>query len=122
MQVTNLFPNSTVSTSNVNNSTPVAVDPTNALSEASEWQHQSGPLFSATPLTLVTTTLPTAATTNVVCHTALPGVCPDVLLLPVLPRIKENIISGEFVYLATLLPSAMFLGSAEVETSRSLTL
>jgi len=43
-------------------------------------------------------------------------------LPPVPPRIKEKIISGEFIELATLLPKAMFSGSGEPETSRPLTL
>jgi len=43
--------------------------------------------------------------------------------LPPVPLwIKEKIISGEFIDLATLLPKAMFSGSSEPETSRSLTL
>ena len=54
-------------------------------------------------------------------HTVLPGAQPDVSLPLVPPQMKEKIISGEFIDLATLLPKAMFSGSTELETSRSLT-
>ena len=54
-------------------------------------------------------------------HTVLPGAQPDVSLLLVPPQMKEKIISGEFIDLATLLPKAMFSRNTEPETSRSFT-
>ena len=93
----------------VENSTP-NVDNTDALSEVSG-QQLPGTLSSSTP-----TVVPTYMS-----RTVLPGPHPDVSLPLVPPRMKEKIISGEFVDLATLLPKAMFSGSTEPETSRSLT-
>ena len=93
----------------VENSTP-NVDYTDALSEASG-QQPPGTSFGSTPLAVPT----------YMGRTVLPGGHPDVSLPPVPPRTKEKIISGEFMDLATLLPKAMFSGSTELETSRSLT-
>ena len=93
----------------VENSTP-NVDCTDALSEASG-QQPPGTSFGSTPLAVPT----------YMGRTVLPGAHPDVSLPPVPPRTKEKIISGEFIDLATLLPKAMFSGSTELETSRSLT-
>ena len=59
--------------------------------------------------------------TNAVCYTPLSATMPNVSLPPVPPRIKEKIISGVFIDLAILLPKAMFWGSTEPETSKSLT-
>ena len=54
--------------------------------------------------------------------TQLSAAPPQVSLPAVPPRIKEKIISGEFVDLAILLPKAMFSGNTELpETSKSLT-
>ena len=93
----------------VENSTP-NVDYTYGLSEASG-QHPPGTSFGSTPI---------AVSTYISC-TVLPGAHPDVSLPLVPPRTKEKIISGEFIDLATSLPKAMFWGSTEPETSRSLT-
>ena len=93
----------------VENSTP-NVDYTDALSEASGRQ-PPGTSFGSTPIAVPT----------YMGRTVLPGAHPDVSLPPVPPRTKEKIISGEFIDLATLLPKAMFSGSTELETSRSLT-
>ena len=54
-------------------------------------------------------------------HTVLPGAQPDVSLPLVPPQMKEKIISGELIDLATLLPKAMFSRNTEPETSRSFT-
>ena len=59
--------------------------------------------------------------TSVANTTILSDARPDVSLPPVPPQIKEKIVSGEFVDLATLLPKAMFSGSAEPDTSKSIT-
>ena len=93
----------------VQNSTP-NVHNTDALSEASG-QQQTGTPFSSTA----------TAVHDYMGRTILPGAHPDVSLPPVPPRTKDKIISGEFIDLATLLPKAMFSGSTELETSRSLT-
>ena len=98
-------PQATGSTPNINNTTPEGDDSTpetDTLSEVSDEQQQNTTTsFSVTP--------PLSAT------------MPNVSLPPVPPRTKEKIISGEFINLATLLPKAMFLGSTEPETFKSLT-
>ena len=86
------------------------VDYTYGLSEASG-QHPPGTSFGSTPISV-------SAYTG--C-TVLPGAHPDVSLPPVPLRMKEKIISGEFIDLGTLLSKGMFLESTEPETSRSLT-
>ena len=54
-------------------------------------------------------------------RTVLPRAHPGVSL-PLVPlRMKNKVISGEFIDLATLLPKVMVSGSTEQETSRSLT-
>ena len=65
-------------------------------------------------------TLPATTSTNV-GHVLQMGTHFDVSLPPVPPRVKEKIISGEFVDFATLLPSAMFSGSIGADTSKCLT-
>ena len=109
-------PQATGSTPNSNNTTPEGDDSTpdtDALSEVSdEQQHNTTSSFSVMPPAVVNNT-------NAVCYTPLSATVPTVSLPPVPPRIKEKIISGEFIDLATLLPKAMFLGS-EPETSKSL--
>ena len=110
-------PQATGSTPNINNTTPEGDDSTSdtdALSEVSDEQHNTTTSFSVMPPAVVNNT-------NAVCYTPLSATVPTVLLPPVPPRIKEKIISGEFIDLATLLPKAMFLGSIEPETSKSLT-
>ena len=111
-------PQATGSTPNINNTTPEGDDSTpdtDALSEVSdEQQHNTITSFSVMPPAVVNKT-------NAVCYTPLSATVPTVSLPPVPPRIKEKIISGEFIDLATLLPKAMFLGSIEPETSKSLT-
>ena len=110
-------PQATGSTPNINNTTPEGDDSTSdtdALSEVSDEQHNTTTSFSVMPPAVVNNT-------NAVCYTPLSATVPTVLLAPVPPRIKEKIISGEFIDLATLLPKAMFLGSIEPETSKPLT-
>ena len=87
-----------------------ADDPSDALSEVSIQQQQNYTAASAMP--------PTSVTTSTVGQMLQPG---TVSLPPVTPRIREKIISGEFIDFATLLPNAMFSGSTGTETSKSLT-
>ena len=61
---------------------------------------------------------PTSVTTSTIGQMLQPG---TVSLPPVTPRIRDKIISGEFVNFATLLPNAMFSGSTGTEASKSLT-
>ena len=109
-------PQATGSTPSINNTTPEGDDSTpdtDALSEVSDkQQHNTTTSFSVMPPAVVNNT-------NAVCYTPLSATVPTVSLPPVPPRIKEKIISGEFIDLATLLPMAMFLGSIEPETPKS---
>ena len=111
-------PQATGSTPSINNTTTEGDDSTpdtDALSEVSDkQQHNTTTSFSVMPPVVVNNT-------NAVCYTPLSATVPTVSLPPVPPRIKEKIISGEFIDLATLLPMAMFLGSIEPETPKSLT-
>ena len=126
MQANAPLPYHTNSVHNATTSTPEADDLTDALSEASIQQQLTHtpssvtlPINRTLPGTVTATsntrTLPGIVTTTNVATRS------DVSLPPVPPRIKEKIISGEFVDLATLLPSAMFSGSTGAETSKSLT-
>ena len=63
------------------------------------------------PTTLQPTTLPTMIQSSTT-QSSLP---------PVPPRIRHCIIHGEFIEFSCLLPKAMFAGSSEPETNRSLT-
>ena len=103
-----------------NDSTQEADDSNDALSEASIEQQQTDPPANIPLATSSAVTLPATTSTNV-GHVPQMGTQFDVSLPPVPPRVKEKIISGEFVDFATLLPSAMFLGSIGTDTSKSLT-
>ena len=109
-------PQVTGSTPNINNTTPEGDDSTpetDALSEVSDEQQQNTTIsFSVMPPAVVNNT-------NAVCYTPLSTTMPNVSLPPVPPRIKEKIISGEFIDLVILLPKAMFWGSTAPETSKS---
>ena len=94
----------------VENSMP-NTDYTDALSKASG-QQPPDISFGSIPI----------AITTYMGRTVLPGAHPGVLLPPALSRTKDKIISGELIDLATLLPKAIFSGSIEPETSRSLTI
>ena len=118
MQANALLPRNTDSTPvtpNANNSTQEADDSNDALSEASIEQQQTDPPVNVPLSTSLATT-----STNV-GHVPQMGTRFDVSLPPAPPRVKEKIISGEFVDFATLLPSAMFSGSVAADTSESLT-
>ena len=80
----------------VENSTP-NVDYTDALSETSGQQIPCTS-FGSTPIVAPT----------YMGHTVLCGAYTNVSLPPVTPRMKEKIIRGDFIYLATLLPESMF--------------
>ena len=102
----------------IGNANLEADDPSGALSKVSIQLQKIDTAACATPLTSVTRAISGAITTSTVGHTPQLG---TVSLLPVTPRIRDKIISGEFVNFAKLLPNAMFLGSTGMETSKSLT-
>ena len=123
MQANALLPRNTDSTPVTpiaNNSTQEADDSNDALSEASIEQQQTDPPANVPLSTSSTMTLPATTSTNV-GHVSQMGTRFDVSLPPVPPRVKEKIISGEFVDFATLLPSTMFSGSIGADTSKPLT-
>ena len=112
MQGNTTLPYNPVSTSNAHLQ---ADDPSYVLSEVSIQQqlHNTVPCAKSG-----TRTIPGAVTTMTVGRTPQLG---SVSLSPVTPWIRDKIISGEFVDLATLLLNAMFSGTTGTETSKSLT-
>ena len=101
----------------IGNANLEADDPSDALSKVSIQQQKNDTAASATPLTPFSRAISGAVTTSTVGHTPQLGA---VSLPPVTPRIRDKIISGEFVYFATLLPNTMFSGSTGTETLKSL--
>jgi len=93
-------------------STPDADDSTEALSYVSEHQQNPTSALQDTP--------PTVVSNSYTHHTPASTTKSGTSLPPGPPRIKEKIISGEFIDLATLLPKAIFSSSSESETSRSI--
>ena len=97
----------------ISNAPLQADDPSDALSEISiQQQHDTVPCSASG-----TRKIHGAVTTMTVGCTPQLG---TVSLPPVTPRIKDQIISGEFINLATLLPNAMFSGTTGTEASKSL--
>ena len=110
MQANALLPRNTDSTPvtpNANNSTQEADDSNDALSEASIEQQQTDPPANVPFSTSSATTLPATTSTNV-GHVPQMGTRFDVSLPPAPPRVKEKIISGEFVDLPHYYPAPCF--------------
>ena len=99
----------------ISNAPLQADNPSDALSEISIQQQRHDTVPCATS---GSRTIPGAVTTTTVSRSPQLG---TVSLPPVTPRIKDKIISGEFIDLATLLPNAMFSGTTGTETSKSFT-